>query len=448
MSNNIRSTRELEEFFHNSGKPRSKWRVGTEYEKIGIRRDSGKAISYSGPGGVEAILKALVEEYHWQPVEEEGHIIALARGNAQITLEPGGQIELSGEPCETIHCTHAEFTLHIRELLEVSKRMNVVFLGLGIQPVSTVEEIEWVPKKRYRIMGPYMPKVGTLGQRMMKQTATVQANIDYSDEKDAMEKFRTAMGLAPLITAMFANSPISEGRLNGYKSFRGHIWTDTDKARCGLLRFAFDPAVSFAHYVEYALDVPMYLIVRDGKYIDFTGTPFRHFWTHGHMGHTATIEDWDLHLTTLFPEVRIKRYMEVRSADSQPPELMPALAAIIKGFLYDSDCLQASSDLVKDWSWDERMQFYHDSHRYALAARARKFSAADLAKEVIQIAWEGLKRQAALNENGDDETIYLQPLRDLVAQGKCPADLVLEKWEGELHHDIKKLIDYSAYRLS
>ncbi len=447
MSNNIRSARDLEEFFHNSGKPRSKWRVGTEYEKIGIRRDSGKAISYSGPGGVEAILKALIEEYNWQPVEEEGHIIALARGNAQITLEPGGQIELSGEPCETIHCTHAEFTLHIRELLEVSKRMNVVFLGLGIQPVSTVEEIEWVPKKRYRIMGPYMPKVGTLGQRMMKQTATVQANIDYSDEKDAMDKFRTAMGLAPLITAMFANSPISEGRLNGYKSFRGHIWTDTDKARCGLLRFAFDPAVSFAHYVEYALDVPMYLIVRDGKYIDFTGIPFRHFWTRGYMGHTATIEDWDLHLTTLFPEVRIKRYMEVRSADSQPPELMPALAALIKGFLYDSDCLQASWDLVKNWSWDERMQFYHDSHRYALAARARKFSAADLAKEVIQIAWEGLKRQAALNENGDDETLYLTPLRDLVAQGKCPADLVLEKWEGELHHDIKKLVDYSAYRL-
>jgi glutamate--cysteine ligase len=255
------------------------------------------------------------------------------------------------------------------------------------------------------------------------------------------------MGLAPLITAMFANSPISEGRLNGYKSFRGHIWTDTDKARCGLLRFAFDPAVSFAHYVEYALDVPMYLIVRDGKYIDFTGIPFRHFWTRGYMGHTATIEDWDLHLTTLFPEVRIKRYMEVRSADSQPPELMPALAALIKGFLYDSDCLLASWDLVKDWSWDERMQFYHDSHRYALAARARKFSAADLAKEVIQIAWEGLKRQAALNENGDDETIYLKPLRDLVSQGKCPADLVLEKWEGELHHDIKKLIDYSAYRL-
>ena len=443
----IRNKEELEEFFHKSGKPRDQWRVGTEYEKVGIERQSAKAIAYSGPRGVEAILRALVDEFNWDPVEEEGHVIALVRDKAQIHLEPGGQIELSGEPCPNVHCTHAEFTQHIRELLEVSKRMNVVFLGLGIQPVSAVAEIEWVPKKRYRIMGPYMTKVGTLGHRMMKQTATVQANIDYSDERDAMAKFRTAMGLAPLITASFANSPITEGRLNGYKSFRGHIWTDTDKNRCGLLRFAFDPSVSFAHYVEYALDVPMYFIMRNGMYIDFTGIPFRHFLTRGHMGHTAMIEDWDLHLTTLFPEVRIKRYMEVRSADSQSPELMPALAALIKGLLYDSDCLQASWDLIKGLSWDERMELYHDSHRYALAARVGRFSAGDLAKELIQIAWEGLRRQATLNENGDDETIYLKPLRDLLSQGKCPADLVLEKWEGELERDIKKLIDYSAYKL-
>jgi glutamate--cysteine ligase len=442
-----RSTEELEAYFHNAAKPRSEWRVGTEYEKVGIRRESGKAIPYSGPAGVEAILKGLVEEYRWEPVEEDGHIIALVRGPAQIHLEPGGQIELSGEPCRDIHCAHAEFTQHIRELLEISSRMGVVFLGLGIQPVSRLDEIEWVPKRRYRIMGPYMPKVGTLGQRMMKQTATVQANIDYSDEKDAMAKFRTAMGLAPLLTAIFANSPIADGQLTGYKSFRGHIWTDTDKARAGMLRFAFDPAVSFAHYVEYALDVPMYFIKRGADYIDFTGITFREFWNAGHQGHRATIEDWDLHLTTLFPEVRIKRYMEARSADSQPPELMPALPALIKGFLYERDCNDAAWDLVKGWSWDERMEFYHDSHRYALAARARRFAAADLAKELLAIAWEGLKRHAALNDVGDDETVYLKPLRDLVDQGKCPADLILEKWEGELHHDPKKLIDYSAYRL-
>jgi glutamate--cysteine ligase len=442
-----RNTDELEAYFHNAAKPRSAWRVGTEYEKVGIRRETGKAIPYYGPAGVEAILRRLVEEYNWEPVEEDGHIIALVRGPAQIHLEPGGQIELSGEPCRDIHCAYAEFSQHIRELLDISTRMGVVFLGLGIQPFSRLDEIEWVPKKRYRIMGPYMPKVGTLGQRMMKQTATVQANIDFSSEKDAMAKFRTAMGIAPLLTAIFANSPIVEGRITGYKSFRGHIWTDTDKSRTGLLRFAFDPAVSFAHYVEYALDVPMYFIKRGDDYIDFTGITFREYWNRGHQGHEATIEDWDLHLTTLFPEVRIKRYMEARSADSQPPELMPALPALIKGFLYDADCLDAAWDLVKGWSWDERMAFYHDSHRYALAARARRFSAAELARELIAIAWEGLKRQAALNDVGDDETLYLRPLRDLVEQGKCPADLVLEKWEGELRHDIKKLIDYSAYRL-
>jgi glutamate--cysteine ligase len=443
----IRKKEDLEEYFHNSGKPRERWRVGTEYEKVGIDRRSARAIPYSGPRGVETILRALVEDFGWQPEEQDGHIIALVRGNAQIHLEPGGQIELSGEPCDSIHCTYAEFTQHIREMLEVAERLDVVFLGLGMQPISRLEEIEWVPKKRYRIMAPYMQKVGTLGHRMMKQTATVQANIDYQDENDAMAKFRTGMGLAPLITALFANSPISEGQLNGYRSFREHIWTQTDNARSGLLRFAFAPDVSFAHYVEYALDVPMYLIIRDGHYIDLSGTPFRRYLEQGHDGHKATIEDWDNHLTTLFPEVRIKRYMEVRSADSQPPELMPALPALVKGVFYDSDCLQAAWDLVKGWSWDERMQAYHDSHLNALAARFRRFSLLELARELFQIAWEGLKRQNVLNSNKEDETIYLNPLKILFAKGKCPADLLVEKWEGEFKRDIKKLIEYSVYKL-
>jgi glutamate--cysteine ligase len=448
MSVIIEKAEELEAFFHSAGKPRDRWRVGTEYEKVGINRTTAKAIPYFGRGGVEYILKELSERFNWRPEEQDGHIIALARDNAQITLEPGGQIELSGEPCESIHCTHAEFTQHIRELLEVTEPLDVVFLGLGMQPVSRLEEIEWVPKKRYRIMAPYMPKVGRLGQRMMKQTATVQANIDYSDEKDAMAKFRTGMGLAPIVIAMFANSPICEGQLNGYRSFREHIWTDTDKNRSGLLRFAFLPEVSFAHYLDYALDVPMYFIVRHHDYIDMTGLTFRQFLEHGHKGERATIEDWNDHLTTLFPETRIKRYMEVRSADSQPPELMPALPALIKGIFYDSDCLEAAWDLVKGWSWDERMQAYLDSHENALAARIRRYSLLDLAKELVQIAWEGLRRQKALNRQGEDETIYLTPLKALLSQGKCPADVLVEKWEGELHQDIKKLIAYSAYKLS
>ncbi|HEY7715468.1 MAG TPA: glutamate--cysteine ligase [Candidatus Binatia bacterium] len=443
----IEKNYELEAYFHNAGKPREQWRVGTEYEKVGIDRVTGKAIPYYGPRGVDRILRELIDRYGWEPEEQTGNIIALTRDKAQITLEPGGQIELSGEPCESIHCTYGEFNQHIRELLEVAEPLDIVFLGLGMQPVSRVEEIEWVPKKRYRIMGPYMLKVGTLGQRMMKQTATVQANIDFLDEKDAMAKFRTGMGLAPVLVAMFANSPICDGQLNGYRSFREHIWTATDRSRCGLLKFAFAPDASFAHYVEYALDVPMYFIIRHHDYIDMTGITFRQYLQFGHNGERATMEDWADHLTTLFPETRIKRYIEIRSVDSQPPELMPALSALIKGVFYDRDCLMAAWDLVKGWSWDERMETYLDSHQNALAARFRRYTLLDLARELLQIGWEGLRRQHSLNKNGDDETIYLDPLKTLLFQGKCPADIVIEKWQGELDQDIKKLIAYTAYKL-
>jgi len=443
----IEKKHELEAYFHDAGKPRERWRVGTEYEKVGIYRDTGQAIPYFGKRSVDFILRELIERFGWEPEEQDGNIIALTRDKAQITLEPGGQIELSGEPCESIHCTYAEFDQHIRELLEVTEPLGIIFLGLGMQPVSRLEQIEWVPKQRYRIMAPYMLKVGKLGQRMMKQTATVQANIDYSDENDAMAKFRTGMGLAPVLIAMFANSPICDGQLNGYRSFREHIWTDTDRNRSGLLKFAFAPEVSFAHYVEYALDVPMYFIVRNKNYIDMTAVTFRQFLTSGYCGERATIEDWNDHLTTLFPETRIKRYLEIRSVDSQPPDLMPALSALVKGAFYDNDCLQAAWDLVKGWSWDERMQVYLDSHRDALAARVRRYSLFDLARELVEIAWEGLRRQKQVNDLGDDETIYLKPLKDLLSQGKCPADVLLEKWEGELHHDIKRLIAYSAYKL-
>src|ERR1041384_136843 len=389
----IEKNYELEAYFHDAGKPRDRWRVGTEYEKVGIYRDTGQAIPYFGKRGVDFILRELIERFGWDAEEQDGNIIALTRDKAQITLEPGGQIELSGEPCDSIHCTYAEFNQHIRELLEVAEPLGIIFLGLGMQPVSRLDQIEWVPKKRYRTMAPYMLKIGTLGQRMMKQTATVQANIDYSDEKDAIAKFRTGMGLAPILIGMFA------------------------------------------HYVEYALNVPMYFIIRNKNYIDMTHMTFRQFFQGGYNGERATLEDWGDHLTTLFPETRIKRYIEIRSVDSQPPDLMPALSALVKGAFYDSDCLQAAWDLVKGWSWDERMQAYLDSHRDALATRVRRYALLDLARELLEIAWEGLRRQNQVNALGEDETIYLKPLKDLLAQGKCPADLLLEKWEGELHRD-------------
>ena len=443
----IEKPEELEAYFQTAGKPRDRWRVGTEYEKVGVDRLTGQAIPYFGPRGVNRILREMIERYGWEPDEQDGNIIALSRERTQITLEPGGQIELSGEPCDSIHCTYAEFTQHIRELLEVCEPLGITFLGLGMQPVSRLNEIQWVPKQRYRIMGPYMPTVGTLGQRMMKQTATVQANIDFLDEKDAMLKFRTGMGLAPVLIAMFANSPICDGRLNGYRSYREHIWTDTDKSRQGLLKFAFAPEASFAHYVEYALDVPMYFIIRHHEYINMTGVTFRQFLKYGHNGERATVEDWADHLTTLFPETRIKRYIEVRSVDSQPPELMPALSALIKGSFYDNDCLLAAWDLVKGWTWDERNEVYLDSHANALAARFRRHTLLDLAREFLEIATEGLRRQHVVNDLGNDETIYLEPLKTLLSQGKCPADVIMEKWQGDLQRDVRKLIEFTAYKL-
>jgi glutamate--cysteine ligase len=296
-------------------------------------------------------------------------------------------------------------------------------------------------------MGPYMTRVGTLGRRMMKQTATVQANFDFSDERDAMQKMRVAMGLVPLVSGMFANSSISEGRLNGYMTLRGHIWTDTDAARSGMLPFVFNRDAGVEDYVEYALDVPMYFIIRNGEYIDLTGLAFRKFLAEGYRGARATVDDWALHLTTLFPEVRLKRYIEVRSADSQPPEMMLALPALMKGVLYESDALQGAWDLVRDWTWEERVGLYESVHREGLRSKIRGILVADLARELIVIASSGLKRQHMVNARGEDETVYLERLDELVRRGKSLGRLLAERWQGEWHGDIARLLAHTTYRL-
>jgi glutamate--cysteine ligase len=439
---------QLIEGFVAAAKPRDQWRIGTEYEKVAVRREDGRAVPFSGPRGIETLLRRLAERYGWQPVEEDGRTIALGGHKASITLEPGGQVELSGELCESIHCAQAEFAEHIDQIVRVGDELEIAFLGLGMQPVSRVEEFEIVPKRRYRIMWPHMARVGTLGRRMMTQTATVQANFDYSSEADAMMKMRVGMGITPLLTAMFANSPLCDGDVNGYRSFRGHIWTDTDPARSGLLRWVFSAGAGFEDYVEYALDVPMYFIVRTGEWFDMTSLTFRQFWTNGHRGHRATMADWSAHLTTLFPEVRLKGYIELRAADSQSPELMLAVPALAKGVFYEADCLQAAWDLVKAWSWEERLELYHAVHRQALQARIRRWQVADLARELVAIAIEGLHRQAALNTAGQDESIYLGALEQQVKRGRCPADAVLEKWLGEYERDVSRLIAGSAYRIA
>ena len=437
----------LIEYFATGAKPRREWRVGTEYEKVAVDRRTGRAARYYGPRGIEAVLRRLADKFGWTPRLEGDHVIALEGRKATITLEPGGQLELSGEACESIHCAQEELTQHVNEIVTVADELGLAFLGLGIQPLSPVADIEWVPKVRYGIMAPYMSKVGTLGHRMMKQTATVQANIDFENERDAMAKVRLAMGLSPILTAAFANSPISDGKLNGYMSYRQHIWTDTDRDRCGLLPFVFTREAGFEDYAEWALDVPMYFIRRDGRFVELTGMPFREFLRRGAAGHHATLADWQLHLTTLFPETRLKTYIEIRSVDSQPPDRMLALPALVKGVFYDDDCMLGAWDLVKSWSWSERLEAYTAAQKEALLARVRGVRLLDLARELSAIARVGLVRQNVRNARGENEAIYLDALGRQLALGRSPAHVLCERWETAWEERIEDLVEFAAYRI-
>jgi glutamate--cysteine ligase len=449
MSALVDTKEDLIRYFESGAKPRAQWRVGTEYEKIAVDAATGRAVPYSGRDGVETMLRELVDRFGWEVEDEEkGHILALKRGPARVTIEPGAQIELSGEQCESIHCAHLEFSRHVAELIDVGHSHDAVVLGLGMTPISRIDEIELLPKHRYHIMYPYMARKGRLGQRMMKQTAGVQANLDYSSEADAMRKFRVAMGIVPLLYAMFANSPLSDGGLNGFQSYRGHIWTGTDPDRSGMLEFAFSPHAGFEDYAEYALDVPMYFIVRDHRYVDLTQPPgitFRQYMERGFGKQRATIEDWGDHLTTIFTEVRLKKYIESRTADSQPPALMLALPALLKGILYDDDCLGGAWDLVKGWSFKERLELNNLSHKGGLEARAGKITLKELSTELLNIASTGLQRQKALNERGEDETIYLYRLMDQVRSGYSQAALTINKWKGRWNYDVKRLVAGTSY---
>jgi glutamate--cysteine ligase len=444
----VENRSQLIDYFYQAGKPRESWRIGTEYEMVGVSRRSGRAARYSGKRGVERLLFRLADTLGWEPVEEEGHVIALKGERANVALEPGAQVELSGEQCETIHCAAKELKHHFKHVLPAAEELELDFLNLGMQPISPLDDIEWIPKTRYQIMAPYMEQVGTLGQRMMKQTASIQVNFDFSTEADAMMKLRVGMGLVPILTAMFANSPISDGNLNGFLTMRGHVWTDTDRRRSGLLPFVFSDRAGFEDYAEYALNVPMYFIVRHGRWINTTGIPFRRFLTEGYGGERATMEDWIQHLTTLFPEVRLKKYLEIRCLDNQPRELMLAVPALCKGIFYENDALWAAWDLVKKWSWEERVRVYLDAHQQALGARVRGITLLDFAKELVSIAWEGLERHNQCNEAGENENIYLERLREEIWRGQCPAYGVIEKWMSEWNYDVKRLIEGTAYRLS
>ena len=414
---------------------------------MGVYPENGNAVNYYGDRGIEQVLKFLLEKNkEYIPELNGGHIIALNGKDSSITLEPGGQVELSGKQHDSIHSIKNEIEGHFKSLLTIAEDLDILFIYNALHPLSDLDDIQLIPKQRYAIMYPYMDTVGTLGHRMMKQSSAIQISIDYSDESDAIKKFRTAMGLVPIFYSIFANSPIHCAKLNGYKSYRGHVWTDTDPDRCGILRFAFDDDFSFNSYVDYALEAGMYFVERDSKLQNMTGVSFRHFLDNGHRGFTATYKDWQLHISTLFPEVRLKKYIEIRCFDSQPYESMLAVPAMIKGIFYDSDSLSAAWELVKDWSWEERMKVYNSAHKYGLQSIVKGSSMWELAMELINIAKDGLLRQEHLNESGENEIIYLNSIEQDVKNGICPADKLIERWENEWSRDIKELIKDCAYK--
>jgi len=443
----VRSIDDLEAYFHAGSKPREAWRIGVEYEKPVVNAATGEAVPYDGPCGIRRLLEEmLAHSQHWEGVHEGDLLIALKDGLASITLEPGGQFEMSGQQCESLHCVNDELQRHVNEILDVGEVLGLRFLGLGITPKTPLESIPWMPKRRYRIMREIMSRTGQLGTRMMGQTATVQGNFDYLDERDAVAKMRIGMAMAPVLVAVSANSPIVDGAATGYQSFRSQIWTDTDPARCGFLPFVFATDSLFRAYTEYALDVPMYFIARRGDLREVGGITFRQFLEAGFEGELATMSDWALHLTTLFPEVRLKSYLEIRSADSQPVDLMLATPALMKGIFYDADCLAAAGDTVREWTASDLPLLQHEAARHGLAAKWRRHTLADYANELLEIGRAGLARQRVLDSQGHDETIYLERLEQEVRERRNPATRIIQNWEGTWHRQIDRLIEASAYR--
>ncbi len=435
-------------------KPAARWRIGTEHEKLVYSQKDHHAPSYDEPGGIHDLLMAM-REFGWEPIEEGGKVIAMKGADGAISLEPAGQFELSGAPLANLHQTFAETDRHIVQVKTIGTRLGsggggIGFLGLGMWPDKTRAELPVMPKGRYEIMLRHMPRVGTMGLDMMLRTCTIQTNLDYSSEADMVKKFRVSLALQPLATALFANSPFTEGRPNGFLSYRSHIWSDTDPARTGMLPFVFDEGFGYERYVEYMLDVPMYFVYRDGKYIDAAGQSFRDFMA-GKLpalpGELPTDSDWVDHLSTAFPEVRLKSFLEMRGADGGPTSRICALPALWVGLLYDQGALDAAWDLVKDWSMEGREALRNAVPKLALDAPLPTHNGRsggtlkDIAPEVLAIARSGLRARARLNDVGDDETGYLAPLDDIVASGKVPAQRLLDLYHGEWRGDLSRIYE-------
>ena len=442
----IESRDQLVEPMAKGEKPAADWRIGTEHEKLVYRRADHAAPSYAEPGGIRDMLLAL-GEFGWTPVEENGQVIAMSGADGTVSLEPAGQLELSGAPLENLHLTCAETGRHLEQVKEVGERFGLSFLGLGMWPDKTRAELPVMPKGRYAIMMRHMPRVGTMGLDMMLRTCTIQVNLDYSSEADMAKKFRTSLALQPLATALFANSPFTEGRPNGFLSYRSHIWSDTDPQRTGMLPFVFDEGFGYEAYVDYMLDVPMYFVFRDGQYIDAAGQSFRDF-LDGRLpalpGERPRQSDWWDHLSTAFPEVRLKSFLEMRGADGGPWNRICALPAFWVGLLYDQGALNAAWDLVKHWTMEEREALRGAVPRLALDAPipgGRKLG--DIAPEVLAIARSGLSARARFNSGGDNETGFLEALDEIAASGKVPAQRLLDSYHGEWQGDISRVYEQS-----
>ena len=444
----IESRADMIAVFAKGEKPKHAWRIGTEHEKFVYSKSDHHAPSYEEKGGIHALLIGLTK-FGWEPVYEGDNIIALSGADGAISLEPAGQFELSGAPLENLHQTCDETNRHLAQVKEIGDKLGIGFLGLGFWPDKTREELPIMPKGRYEIMLRHMPRVGSLGLDMMLRTCTIQTNLDYSSEADMVKKFRVSLALQPLATALFANSPFKEGKPNGFLSYRSHIWTDTDPHRTGMLPFVYEDGFGYERYADYMLDVPMYFVFRNGGYIDAAGLSFRDF-LDGKLsvlpGETPRIEDWKDHLSTAFPEVRLKSFLEMRGADGGPWGTICALPAFWVGLLYDDQALDAAWDEVKHWTIEDHQRIRDQVPRLGLQTqgpRGRSFQ--QLGKRILEIAHAGLSRRNRLNAIGQNETGFLNPLHEIVESGKVPAQRLLDAYEGPWGGDLSRIYEAMSY---
>jgi len=442
----IGSREDLVAWISNGSKPREKWRIGTEHEKFVYSLKTRKPLPYEarpGEPSIRTLLKGM-EGFGWQPFHEGANIIGLSQNGASLSLEPGGQFELSGAPLKSVHETCAEVMLHREQVREVCAAIGAGCIGVGFAPTWTLDEMPVMPKGRYGIMMNYMPKVGGYGHDMMFRTCTVQANLDFGSEADMVKKFRVGLALQPVATALFANSPFREGRANGFLSYRSHIWTDVDNARSGMLPFVFEDGMGFERYVDYALDVPMYFVYRDGKYIDVSGKSFRDF-LERRIPEVKDIapmmSDWADHMTTIFPEVRLKSFLEVRGADGGQWRRICGLPALWAGLYYDDTALEAAWDMVKDWTVEERAAMRASVPQLAFKTPFRNTNVRELARRMLEISSHGLRRRAKMDPDGSSEEGFLQPLQELVDRGYTRAEELLSSCNGEWKGDVKCVFD-------